>query len=440
MTWIEKYRPTSLIEIIGNRSAKAQLLSWAESWQHTNPQKKAVILYGKPGIGKTTSAYAIAHKYQWKPIELNASDERNKDIIKKIALTGAINETLSIQGQFISFKDGARRLIILDEADNLYEREGDYGGKKAIIDTIKATHQPIILIANDYYSLTKGSGTELKHLCEKISFQKVNDREIAGLLKKICRLENIGGDLKVIDTIAAMADGDVRGAINDLQAIAYEKRLDKKMLSQIGYRNREREIFSGIRDILKTKDMKTAIFEMRRLNEAPDSFILWIDENLPIEYKNHNDLAKAYEFLSRADIFLGRVWHRQYYGLWSYATDLMTGGVAVAKKYDYKGFRRYSFPQWLRRMSTSKQRRQLTLQLAYKIGTYLHCSTKKAIKYVPTLTTLFKNDDFAARLMVTLNLNEKELALLAGERAKGIYTEGEALKKREKQAVLFDFD
>ena len=91
MNWTEKYRPKSLKDVIGNKKAKEELLKWAREWQRGNPSKKAVILYGKPGVGKTTSAYALANDFKWEVIEMNASDERNREAIMRIALTGAIN-------------------------------------------------------------------------------------------------------------------------------------------------------------------------------------------------------------------------------------------------------------------------------------------------------------------------------------------------------------
>ena len=439
MNWTEKYRPSSLKEVIGNKAAKEALLKWAKEWQEGKPSKKAAILYGKPGVGKTTSAYALARDFGWEVIELNASDERNREIIRKIALTGAIHEVLSIDGKYVTSKEGARKLIILDEADNLYEKQGDYGGKRAIVETIKVTKQPIILIANDYYSLIKGSGAELRNLCLSIEFKKVSSREIAALLKKICQKEGIVADPIVLNEIARRCDGDVRSAINDLQSIAYEKKITREMLSYLGYRDREREIFMGIRNILKAREMKAAIREAWRMDESPDNLILWIDENLPAEYKYPDDLARAYEFLSRADVFLGRVWRRQYYGLWSYATELMTGGVAVAKQHEYRGFTAYHFPAWLRGMAASKQYRNIRQSVAKKIGKIMHCSSKKALEMLPEIKKLFENDDVAARLAAIFGLSEEELQFLVGERAKEIYREAEKLRKMKEQAVLFNF-
>ena len=83
--WTEKYRPKLLNDIIGNTKAISELKLWAESWTKEIPKNKAIILVGKPGIGKTSAAIALAHNYQWSFIELNTSDTRNAIKIKNIA-------------------------------------------------------------------------------------------------------------------------------------------------------------------------------------------------------------------------------------------------------------------------------------------------------------------------------------------------------------------
>ena len=82
--WTERYRPTTMQEIIGNYTQVRKLKSWANEWNTGNPQKKAVILSGKPGIGKTSVAYALANDFHWLPIELNASDARNANTINAV--------------------------------------------------------------------------------------------------------------------------------------------------------------------------------------------------------------------------------------------------------------------------------------------------------------------------------------------------------------------
>ncbi len=425
MNWTEKYRPDCLKKIIGNRRAKDLLKKWAEKWENGSPIKKAVILYGKPGVGKTTSAIALANDFNWQTIELNASDERNKDIIKKIAFSGAVNETLSFDGKFVA---GKKKLIILDEADNLYEKEGDYGGKKAIIDTINATKQPIVLIVNDYYQLIKGDGQPLKNLCMLIEFKPVNAREIVSLLKRICIAEKIKADEMVLYEIAKRSNGDVRSAINDLQSMAYENKIDREKIKYLGYRDKQEKIFTALHEILKAKKIKDAARIAYRIDESPENLILWMDENIPNEYSHSDDLQAAYKILSRADIFLERAWRRRYYGLWSYATELMAGGVAVAKKHEYTSFNKYSFPTWLRGMAAGKQARWMKERIAKKIGVAMHCSKKKAMDMIPFVKKLLEREDEMASYF---EFDKDELYFLV---AKEIYNKRH---KNRKQATLF---
>ena len=104
--WTEKYRPRTLGDIIGNHQALAILRNWGRDWRQGTVQKKALILCGGPGVGKTSAALALAHDQGWESVELNASDARNESIIRKIALAGGINETFTDAGEYVSSKKG----------------------------------------------------------------------------------------------------------------------------------------------------------------------------------------------------------------------------------------------------------------------------------------------------------------------------------------------
>src|SRR5213076_2856816 len=54
MSWAERHRPKDLDDIVANPTAVAELRKWAAAWQRGRPDKKAVILQGPPGIGKTS--------------------------------------------------------------------------------------------------------------------------------------------------------------------------------------------------------------------------------------------------------------------------------------------------------------------------------------------------------------------------------------------------
>src|SRR5512136_2927405 len=99
--WTEKYRPKSLRDVLGNERALSSLRAWAERWnQGKTPEKRAAILAGKPGTGKTSTAHALAADLGWTILELNASDARNESSIRRVATAGAVNETLDITGGF----------------------------------------------------------------------------------------------------------------------------------------------------------------------------------------------------------------------------------------------------------------------------------------------------------------------------------------------------
>src|SRR3990172_2888501 len=138
LDWTEKYRPQTLSQIVGHNKAVGELKQWAQSWVHGTPKEKAIVLYGRAGIGKTTTAHALARDMGWEAIELNASDQRTADIIEKVA--GSASRMGTLDGSYV------KRLVILDEADNIHGT-ADRGGEKAIVEFIKKTNHPIILIA-----------------------------------------------------------------------------------------------------------------------------------------------------------------------------------------------------------------------------------------------------------------------------------------------------
>jgi replication factor C large subunit len=424
--WTEKYRPKSLDEVVGNERAIIDLREWASSWENGIPKKRAVILSGKAGTGKTSSAIALANDFGWTVIELNTSDSRNAEKIKHVATFGSVNETFTDDGRFISSQVGGRKLIILDEADNLYEssptskiNENDYsdkGGKKAIIDTIRQTKQPIILIVNDYYSLIKGKGEVLKQMCKLIRFFNPYSSIVFNLLKKICLKEGIIVDQKVLKSIADRCKGDIRSAINDLQSVCVDnKNVDINSLKVLGYRDREKDIFNAMREIFKTKNVKAIRDNLSNLDIDPKLRLLWIVENLPKEYIDTNDLVNGYDALSKADVFLGRTFKSQNYSLWSYACDIMTGGVATAKTHNYPNDS-YNFPMWLKEKKGMKNSVDVRKSIIEKISIYCHNSNKKSKDFLLSyFTHMFRNNTFfAIKMKNKFDFSETEIKYLLG--------------------------
>jgi replication factor C large subunit len=427
--WTEKYRPKTLSQVRGNDKAIGTIRKWADEWEKGTPKKKGLVLAGNPGIGKTSAAHALTSDYNWGVIELNASDARNAENIRSIAMAGSVNETFTATGEFVSAKTGGRKLIIMDEADNLYERiqkresqerdMSDHGGKAAIIETLRKTQQPVILIVNDLYELTRDSGAVIKQLTEVIKFSKIRQPTVRLILRQICELEAVKITPDALDELARRADGDMRAAINDLQSLALgAEQITFDSLASLGTRNARTTIFNAVREILKTTDLTRARRAIWDLDESPENVIMWLDENLPLEYRRPPDLVRGFNYLSKADIFLGKIRRRQYYRFWTYANDLMTSGVALAKQESYHGWVKYQFPSWILQMSRTKQIRQLQKALAKKIGSHCHTSEKVVVRHIlPYFKQIYKIDhEFAVRMSLTLDLSKEEVSFLLDEK------------------------
>ena len=353
MDWVEKYRPQHLQDVVGNASAVMQMYEWARDWSW---HKKPLILYGKPGIGKTSSAYALANDMNWEVVELNASDQRTKSALERVAGSGSTTATLS---------GASQKLILLDEADNLHG-QADRGGAKAIVEIIAASRQPIILIANDYYSLSR----DLKAATEPVQFRALQARSIVPRLRHICAAEGVACDPAALDDIAGRAGGDMRAAVNMLHAAAIGKEHLAAGDVHTSAKDERSTIFELVGGVFKGQRDGDLLRMAVEVEDTPDTIVQWLEGN--IDYiPDMASRAKGYACLARADGYIGRTFRRQYYTLWRYASAVMLLGVAAAA--DGCGVRgRIMPPSRWQKMGASKRQKGVRAGLMRKLGDMTH--------------------------------------------------------------------
>jgi len=353
MDWAEKYRPAHLADIVGNTTAVRQIAEWAKNW--TN-KSRPLLIYGKPGIGKTSTAFALANDMNWEVIELNASDQRTAAVIERIAGAGSV--TASLTG-------ASRKLVVLDEADNL-QGTADRGGAKAILECIRHAQQPMILIANDLY----GISPEIRARCEPVQYKALPARSIAPRLKFLCAAEKIACSESALHVIAESAEGDIRSAVNMLYASAIGRdRLDDGQV-HTSQKDERASIFSLITALFGKASDEDLMRLSYDVDDTPETIEQWVEGSIHV-IPDKNAVALAYTHLSRADEYLGYTYRRQYHTLWRYATAMMLLGVA-----DAAGgcgiHSRIMPPERWQKMSTAKKQKAIRIATLNKISAMMH--------------------------------------------------------------------
>lgn len=397
MDWAEKYRPQHLSDIVGNSSAIRQMYEWARDWSR---EKKPLVLYGKPGIGKTSSAYALANDMNWEVVELNASDQRTKSALERVAGSGSTTASLS---------GASRKLILLDEADNLHG-QADRGGAKAIIEIIAESKQPMILIANDYYALSK----ELKAATEPVQFRALQARSIVPRLRHICAAENLACDPAALDEIANRASGDMRAAVNMLYAAAIGKDSLAMDDLQTSAKDERSTIFELIGEAFKGRRDADLIRMALEVEDTPDTIAQWLEGNID-QMPDLASQAKGYAYLSRADEYIGRTYRRQYYTLWRYASAVMLLGIADAAG-GHGIHSRIMPPARWQKMASSRKQKAIRAGLTRKLSEMMHIPENLLREEFFTAISLLVEADPAAYVR-EFQLDADELVLFVHDKA-----------------------
>ena len=266
--WIEKYRPKTFDEVVGNEDIVNELKELVKSKNIPH-----IIFEGEPGVGKTTLAHVVANELGIKDVlEINASDERGIDTVRDRIKTYA--RTKSLYGL---------KIIILDEADFITS-EAQHSLRRIM--EKYSTNCRFIFTCNYISKII----VPLQSRCRVFSVRKLKKEDLIKITKRICEKEGIQISDEDMEQLIAFSNGDARFIINNLQSGTVN---GKFSFPKIDYGNVKSFI-----DLVKAGKIPSARIEMNKFlsRMKPKSFL-----KLLYDYflENPTEMPKR-----KADLFL----------------------------------------------------------------------------------------------------------------------------------------
>ncbi|MBI2110624.1 AAA family ATPase [Candidatus Woesearchaeota archaeon] len=307
MNILQKYAPKTIEEIEVNKEQAIILMEFMKNFR--KQKKKAMLAYGPTGTGKTSHVYTIARELQLEIFEVNSSDFRNAESLQQRVGNASKQKSLFAKG----------KILLVDELDGISGQE-DRGGLQALVEIIEQTQFPIVITAND---IEMDKFASLFKKVTLLEFKAVEKRTIYNILRRICEKENIKYTESDLANISAYAQGDIRSALIDLGSSFQGKKIT---LSAFEARNKKENAVQTTINLFQSKGFLESLKEL----ENSDEYLVDISRIKipPILFTNEHSLIylleenlqtrDAFNSLSRADIFHGRIMRRQYWRLLSY--------------------------------------------------------------------------------------------------------------------------
>ena len=390
MTWVEKYRPKKYEDIIGQDDAIEKVKKYLDTFP-PKIKKRGILLGGSPGIGKTTLVHVIANETESEIFELNASDLRNKDAMQ--------TKLRPVLQQTSLFND--KKIILIDEVDGISGTK-DRGGVIELSRLIEMSPYPLICTANDTESQKL---SQLRKVTNIVELKEISPSQTKEVLKKILDKEKKEVTLNVLNKIAINAKGDLRSAINDIEAASS---LENPEEFEVDQRNKKEDIFNAMRQVFQERADEKMLSLFDKIDMPIDEIILWIEENIPKIYKG-KELAKAYQRLADVDTFKGRIYRQQYWRFLVYENIFLSYGISEAKgENEKKGFFKYTKPERILKIWIHNQKHGKRKTIAQKYAEKTHVGFKRIMREWNEIRPFLKNK----KLQDELKFDSDEIAYI----------------------------
>ena len=385
MMWSEKYRPQSLMDMIGNEEARSAFVEWFGKWKKGT---KPLLMVGPPGIGKTTLANLAAKQFGYDMISLNASDVRNKQQIQEILSPVLGNASLL-----------GSPMIFVDEVDGVHGR-ADFGGVEALLDILKEPTIPIILAAN---SESSDKMKSIKKATKTIYLRPLPPRLMQLYLARILQKEHAKLSPGLLAKLVMESRGDILSMINSSQALVtgFEPQTEKSFEIL--------DIEEGVNSFFKANSLAEARLVLYSLRIDPREKINAFYSSIISSGISQDQMQQMLQVMSEADLLYGRIIRTQEWRLLRYLDAILVGLYKKDLPVRYSRFN-LSWPLLNRLRWDGKNIKSL----ASNMTKVLHVSMSTfATFYFPFILFLMQNKKLDLNLDESYNeLLEKEIKLL----------------------------